>query len=86
MDAQGHEPEIFLGGKKTLKKMIPIIFELMPIILKKNNPNVLYDLIKNYKNLTDLRENKVLKMNKINFFQLYRKYEKNRSYTDVMVF
>lgn len=86
IDAQGHEPEIFLGGKKTLKKMIPIIFELMPIIMKKNNPNVLYDLIKHYKNLTDLRENKVLKMNKINFFKLYHKYEKNRSYTDVMMF
>ena len=86
MDAQGHEPEIFLGGKKTLKKMIPIIFELMPIIMKKNNPNVLYNLIKHYKNLTDLRENEVLKMNKINFFKLYHKYEKNRSYTDVMVY
>ena len=38
------------------------------------------------KNLTDLRENKVLQMNKINFLNIYRKYEANGSYTDVMVF
>jgi FkbM family methyltransferase len=86
MDAQGHEPEIFLGGKKTLKKKIPMIFELMPSIIKKLNPEGLYNSIKHYKNLTDLRENKILKMNKTNFLKIYYLYEKNKSYTDIMVF
>ena len=86
MDAQGHEPEIFLGGKKTLKKKIPMIFELMPSIIKKQNPEGLYNSIKHYKNLTDLRENKILKMNKTNFLKIYYLYEKNKSYTDIMVF
>ena len=86
MDAQGHEPEIFLGGKKTLKKKIPMIFELMPSIIKKRNPEGLYNSIKHYKNLTDLRENRIFKMSKINFFKIYGRYEKNKSYTDVMVF
>jgi FkbM family methyltransferase len=86
MDAQGHEPEIFLGGKKTLKKKIPMIFELMPSIIKKQNPEGLYNSIKHYKNLTDLRENRILKMNKTNFLKIYYLYEKNKSYTDIMVF
>ena len=38
VDAQGHEPEIFIGGKKTLKKKIPIVFELMPSIMNIKNP------------------------------------------------
>lgn len=86
MDAQGHEPEIFFGGKKTLKKTIPIIFELMPVIMKKQNPILLYNFIKHYKYLTDLREKKVRQMNKINFLNIYRKYEINGTYTDVMIF
>ena len=43
IDAQGHEPEIFLGGKKTLKKKIPIIFELMPSIITTKNPKTLFN-------------------------------------------
>jgi hypothetical protein len=87
MDAQGHEPEIFLGAKKTLKKKIPMIFELMPSILKKKNPEGLYKSIKHYQNLTDLKENKVFKMSRVNFLKIYHRYEKNKSsYTDVMVF
>jgi hypothetical protein len=33
-----------------------------------------------------LRENKILKMNKTNFLKIYYLYEKNKSYTDIMVF
>jgi len=87
MDAQGHEPEIFLGAKKTLKKKIPMIFELMPSILKKKNAEELYKSILHYQNLTDLKGNKVFKMSKVNFLKIYHRYEKNKSsYTDVMVF
>ena len=86
MDAQGHESEIFLGGKKTLKKKIPIIFELQPDLIKKRIPEVLYNSIQHYNNLADLRTNKILTMNKINFFKIFDHYERNKSYTDVMVF
>lgn len=86
IDAQGHEPEILLGGRKTLKKKIPLIFELTPDIMKKNSFKILFNILKHYTNLTDLKENKILKMNKINFFKLYQKYKKNKSHTDVMVF
>jgi len=87
MDAQGHEPEIFLGGRKTLKKKIPIIFELMPSLISKKAPDGLYHSIKHYSNLIDLRKNKILKMSRMNFFKIYNEYEKNKSsYTDIMVF
>ena len=58
----------------------------MPVIMKKRNPILLYNFIKHYKNLTDLREKKVRQMNKINFLNMYRKYEINGSYTDIMIF
>ena len=40
IDAQGHEPEIFLGAKKTLKKKVPLIFELMPNLINENQLNI----------------------------------------------
>lgn len=86
IDAQGHEPEIFIGSKKTLKKKIPIVFEVMPSIMNVKNPNILFNSIKHYNYLTDLRDNKLLKMNFKNFFNIYNKYIKRGSYTDLLIF
>lgn len=86
IDAQGHEPEIFKGGQKTLKKKIPIIFELMPSIMTKKNPTFLFNLIKHYDYLTDLKGSNLLKMNLENFLKIYKDYKKNGSYTDLMIF
>ena len=33
MDAQGHEPLIFMGSKNTLNKKIPIVFEFAPFLM-----------------------------------------------------
>ena len=86
IDAQGHEPEIFIGSKKTLKKKIPIVFEVMPSIMNVKNPNILFNSIKHYNYLTDLRDNKLFKMNFKNFFNIYNKYIKRGSYTDLLIF
>ena len=86
IDAQGHEPEIFIGGKKTLKKKIPIVFEFMPSIMNLKNPNILFNLIKHYNYLTDLRDNKLSKMNLKSFLNIYNKYIKRGSYTDLLIF
>ena len=86
IDAQGHEPEIFIGGKKTLKKKIPIVFELMPSIMNLKNPNILFNLIKHYNFLTDLRNDELTKMNLKNFLRIYNKYPKFPSYTDLLIF
>lgn len=86
VDAQGHEPEIFIGGKKTLKKKIPIVFELMPSIMNIKNPNILFNLISHYDHLTDLRGDELSKMNLKNFLKIYNRYIKNGSYTDLLIF
>ena len=86
IDAQGHEPEIFIGGKKTLKKKIPIVFEFMPSIMNLKNPNILFNLIKHYNYLTDLKDNKLSKMNLKSFLNIYNKYIKRGSYTDLLIF
>ena len=86
VDAQGHEPEIFIGGRKTLKKKIPIVFELMPSIMNIKNPNILFNLISHYDHLTDLRGDELSKMNLKNFLKIYNRYIKNGSYTDLLIF
>lgn len=86
IDAQGHEPEIFQGGKKTLNKKIPIIFELDPFLIKKENQLNLFNSIKHYSQIVDLEDSKVKKMNKETFFKILNKYLSKKSYTDVMVF
>jgi FkbM family methyltransferase len=86
MDAQGHEPYILLGAKKTLKKNIPLIFELMPDSINNKQLNIIFKSIQNYKKITDLREDKIIELNKNNFYQIYKKYLKDNFYTDIMVF
>jgi FkbM family methyltransferase len=85
IDAQGHEFEIFRGGKKTLKKKIPIIFEFTPLMLVEKNPKILFNLIKHYEYIIDLRENIILKTNLDNFIEIFNKYKKHKSYTDLMI-
>lgn len=86
IDAQGHESKIFLGGKKTLNKKIPIIFELDPFLMKEENQLTLFNSIKHYSKIVDLENSKIKKMSKEVFFQILNKYLKNKSYTDVLVF
>ena len=86
MDAQGHEPYILLGAKKTLKKNIPLIFELMPDSINNKQLNIIFKSIQNYKKITNLQEDKIIELNKNNFYQIYKKYLKDNFYTDIMVF
>ena len=86
LDAQGHEPEIFQGGKKTLNKKIPIIFELDLLLIKKENQLNLFNSIKHYSQIVDLENSNVKKMNKEIFFKILNKYLSKKSFTNVMVF
>ena len=56
MYAQGHEPEIFLGAKKTIFKRIPIIAEFMPSLFNTSWIKKMSYLIKNYKFFYDLKK------------------------------
>ena len=87
MDAEGHEPNIFLGAKKTIKKKIPIVFEFYPSLLDKNWIKN-YDLVfKNYKFFYDLRgKNRKEKFNKKNLIALINKVNSiEGKHTDLMI-
>lgn len=86
IDAQGHEAEIFMGGFNTLKKKIPIIFELQPSIMKNKNFKILFNLLKNYKKFVNLSNNKIYKMNLDNFFKVFSSYLKENQHTDILIF
>ena len=87
MDVEGHEPNIFLGAKKTIKKKIPIVFEFYPALLDKNwikNFNLVF---KNYKFFYDLRNNnKKQKFNQKNLTALISKVNSiEGKHTDLMI-
>ena len=87
MDAEGHEPNIFLGAKKTIKKKIPIVFEFYPSLLDKSWIKN-YDLVfKNYRFFYNLHgKNRKEKFNKENLIALFNKVNSmEKKYTDLMI-
>ena len=87
MDVEGHEPNIFLGAKKTIKKKIPIVFEFYPSLLDKSWIKN-YDLVfKNYRFFYNLHgKNRKEKFNKENLIALFNKVNSiEKKYTDLMI-
>ena len=87
IDAEGHEPNIFLGAKKTIKKKIPIVFEFYPTLLDKSWIKN-YDLVfKNYRFFYNLHgKNRKEKFNKENLIALFNKVNLiEKKYTDLMI-
>ena len=87
IDAEGHEPNIFLGAKKTIKKKIPIVFEFYPTLLDKSWIKN-YDLVfKNYRFFYNLHDkNRKEKFNKENLIALFNKVNSmEKKYTDLMI-
>ena len=87
MDVEGHEPNIFLGAKKTIKKKIPIVFEFYPSLLNKNWIKKFDPVFKNYKFFYDLRDkNKKQKFNKKNLIGLISKVNSiEGKHTDLLI-
>ena len=87
IDAEGHETNIFLGAKKTIKKKIPIVFEFYPSLLDKSWIKN-YDLVfKNYRFFYNLHgKNRKEKFNKENLIALFNKVNSmEKKYTDLMI-
>ena len=88
MDAQGHEPLIFMGSKKTLKKKIPIVFEFAPFLMTGNWQKGFNLIFKNYKYFYDLHKPLIkrrLKKNEImNLYKKLNTVNKN-NYTDILI-
>ena len=74
IDAQGHEPLIFLGSKTTLKKKIPIVFEFAPFLMDNNWIKGFNLILKNYKYFYDLHNPSIKrKLEKKELIKLYTK-------------
>ena len=86
IDVEGHEPNIFLGAKKTIKKKIPIVFEFYPALCGKNwikNDDLVF---KNYRFFYNLHgKNRKEKFNAIEIKKLYNHHLKNNNYTDILI-
>lgn len=87
IDAQGHEPEIFMGAKKTIKKKIPLVFEFAPFLLKLNKDwlKKISFLFKYYDNFYDLKTNSKKKFNSTEINKLYYHYLANDNFTDIFL-
>jgi len=85
MDAQGHEAEIFMGAKKTIRKKIPFIFEFAPFLLNKDWLKKISILFKYYNFFHDLKTNKKKRFNAIEIKKLYNHYLKNNNHTDILI-
>ena len=87
MDVQGHEPTVFKGSKKTIRKKIPIVFEFSPKLLEKKWLNGFKLLFKNYNYFYDLRYIKIKnKFNKVNLLNLFNELKtKKIDYTDLLI-
>tara|TARA_Y100000294_G_C8551929_1_gene335673 strand:- start:86 stop:952 length:867 start_codon:yes stop_codon:yes gene_type:complete len=84
MDVEGHEPKVFLGAQKTIKKRIPIIFEFMPRLLDKTWLKDFSKIFKKYNYFIDLKNGNKQEFNVINMSKLFNKYKKN-DHTDIMI-
>ena len=87
IDAEGHEPNIFLGAKKTIRKKIPIVFEFYPSLLDKNWVKKFDLVFKNYNFFYNLRgKNKKEKFNKKNLVALINKVNlMEGKHTDLLI-
>tara|TARA_A100001011_G_scaffold376903_1_gene440003 strand:+ start:419 stop:1303 length:885 start_codon:yes stop_codon:yes gene_type:complete len=88
MDAQGHEPFIFLGSKKTFRKKIPVVFEFAPFLMNKNWIKSFDQIFKHYKYFYDLqtplKKEKLTKQEVIKLYNRLSSY-KDDAYTDLLI-
>ena len=85
MDAQGHEAEIFMGAKKTIRKKIPFVFEFAPFWLNKDWLKKISILFKYYNFFHDLKTNKKKRFNAMEIKKLYDHYLINNNATDILI-
>ena len=87
MDTQGYEPYIIKGGKRTMKKKIPIVIEFSPLLLDKNWIKNFSELFKNYRYFYNLHgQNNRNVLSKNNLMKLFNQLKtKEKNYTDLMI-
>jgi len=87
MYAQGHEPDVLMGGIETIKKKIPIITVFPPSLFAPNWFKKYSKLFKYYNYFYDLQSSKNLRkeFNKAELIRLYDKYNVGDDFTDILI-
>ena len=86
IDVQGFEPEVLLGSKLLLIFKPPIILEVDPIIINKDNFMKMLNIIKkNYTNFFDLNEINPIKNNVSHLENLFLKLKKSRKLSNILI-
>ena len=86
MYAQGHEPEIFLGARKTIQRKIPIITQFIPSLFNDAWLKKLSFLFTHYNYFYDLKKNEKKKLFKPQeIIKLHSEYIANNNYTDILI-
>jgi len=86
IDVQGFEPEVLLGSKFFLTFKPPLILELDPIIINKDNFMKMLDLIKkNYTNFFDLNEINSKRNNVIYLENLFFRLKKSKKLSNILI-
>ena len=87
MYAQGHEPDVFMGGISTIKKGIPIITVFPPSLFSANWFIKYSKLFKYYNYIYDLQSSKISRIpfTKKELKKLYDKYNVGDNFTDILI-
>jgi len=86
IDVQGFEPEVLLGSKLLLSFKPPIILEVDPIIINKDNFMKMLNIIKkNYTIFFDLNETNPIKNNVNHLENLFFKLKKSRKLSNILI-
>jgi hypothetical protein len=83
---QGFEPQVLLGSKLFLNFQPPLILEVDPIIINKNNFMVMLDILKKYYNYFFELNNQNLNKNNISLLEnLFFKLKKSKKLSNILV-
>ena len=86
IDVQGFEPQVLLGSKLFLSFKPPLILEVDPIIINKNNFMIMLDILKKYYSYFFELDNKNLNKNNISLLEdLFFRLKKSKKLSNVLV-
>jgi hypothetical protein len=86
IDVQGFEPQVLLGSKLFLNFQPPLILEVDPIIISKNNFMAMLDILKKHYSYFFELNNQNLNKNNISLLEdLFFRLKKSKKLSNVLV-
>jgi hypothetical protein len=86
IDVQGFEPQVLLGSKLFLNFQPPLILEVDPIIINKNNFMIMLDILKKHYSYFFELNNQNLNKNNISLLEdLFFRLKKSKKISNILV-